>query len=429
MSHDTSHDTSHDRVAAGPHDGDSVQLRDDRRHEPGGGPTVFAVLDPLRAVGALAVVLTHVTFWTGDYLRYGIIGRVLPRLDVGVALFFVLSGFLLAHQYFAAASAGRPHDSTGRYYWKRFLRIYPLYVIGVVPALLFVGGNEGAGLGDWLKVLTMTDIYLSDSLRPGQTQMWSLATEVSFYALLPLLMLAVGALGGRRPTTRRMVLLFAALLTVNVVWTLFLNEPVRDAGAVLVSQWLPNYLMWFTAGMALAWAHVLVSRPGGAPRLRWLVALARQPGVCWVLAVSLLVVAATPVSGPMIFDPSTPAENLTRQVLYTSVGALLVLTGVFADPRSGYARVMSHRWARRLGHISYGIFCLHLVVLHFVYWATPYAMFEGNDLFPVLGLTLLITVPLAELLYRFVESPFMRLRHLGSATPSKTPQSATTHNS
>ena len=37
----------------------------------------------------------------------------------------------------------------------------------------------------------------------------------------------------------------------------------------------------------------------------------------------------------------------------------------------------------------------------------------------MLGLTLLITVPLAELLYRFVESPFMRLRHLGSATPSE----------
>ena len=128
----------------------------------------------------------------------------------------------------------------------------------------------------------------------------------------------------------------------------------------------------------------------------------------------------------MLFDTPTPAEALTRQVLYALIGGLLVLTGVFPDERSGYARAMSRRVPRRLGHISYGVFCLHLVVLHFVYWATPYTMFEGNDLLPVLGLTLLITLPLAELLYRFVELPAMRLRHLGSATARKTPPSATT---
>lgn len=410
------------------HESDSAQQVDHLAHDPSRGATpVFPVLDALRAVGAFAVVLTHVTFWTGDYLRHGIVGRMLPRLDVGVAIFFVLSGFLLAHQYFAAASRGRAHDSVGRYYWKRFLRIYPPYVIGVVPALVFVGANAGADLGDWASVLTLTDIYTSDALRPGMTQMWSLATEVSFYALLPLLMLVAGATRGRRPTTRRVALLLGALVVLNVVWTLVLDERVPEAA--LSAQWLPNYLMWFCAGMALAWIHVLATRPGGAPRLHWLFALARQPGVCWALAVSLLVLAATPISGPMLFDPPTAAEALTRQVLYAFIGGLIVLTGVFPDERSRYARVMSRRLPRRLGHISYGVFCLHLVVLHFVYWATPFTMFEGTDLFPVLGLTLLITLPLAELLYRFVEVPAMRLRHLGSATARKTPPSATTLNS
>ena len=409
------------------HDTDSAQQVDHLRHDPSGGATpVFPVLDPLRAAGALAVVLTHVTFWTGDYLRYGIVGRMLPRLDVGVAIFFVLSGFLLTHQVLAGAVRGRPHDSTRRYYWKRFLRIYPLYVVGVVPAMLLVGANADAGIDDWAKVLTMTDIYLSDALRPGQTQMWSLATEVSFYVVLPLLMLLAGASRGQRPTTRRLAPLAAGLVAVNVVWTLFLLEPVRDSGAALAAQWLPGYLMWFTAGITLAWAHVLTTRPGGAPRLTWLVHLGQQPGVCWVLAISLLVVAATPISGPMLFDTPTPAEALTRQVLYAAIGGLIVLTGVFPDPASGYARVMSHRLPRRLGHISYGVFCLHLVVLHFVYWATPYTMFEGNDLLPVLALTLLITLPLAELLYRFVEVPVMRLRHLGAPTARNSPPSATT---
>ncbi len=95
--------------------------------------------------------------------------------------------------------------------------------------MLFVGDNSGAGVGDWASALTLTDIYVRDGLRPGMTQMWSLATEVSFYVVLPLLMLLAGATRGRRPTTRRVALLAAALVLVNVAWTLVLQERVHDA--------------------------------------------------------------------------------------------------------------------------------------------------------------------------------------------------------
>ena len=59
------------------------------------------------------------------------------------------------------------------------------------------------------------------------------------------------------------------------------------------------------------------------------------------------------------------------------------------------------------------MFCLHRVVLHFVMWVTPYDLFVGTNGPQVVALTLLITLPLAELLYRFVEVPAMRLRRLG----------------
>jgi peptidoglycan/LPS O-acetylase OafA/YrhL len=74
---------------------------------------------------------------------------------------------------------------------------------------------------------------------------------------------------------------------------------------------------------------------------------------------------------------------------------------------------MSRRLPRHLGQISYSVFCVHLVVLHFVMWVTPYDLFVGTNGPQVLGLTLLITLPLAELLYRLVEMPAMRLRGLG----------------
>lgn len=411
---------------------DSTLQADHLAQDPSGGATpVFAALDPLRAVGALAVVLTHVTFWTADYFRHGVLGQVLPRLDVGVAIFFVLSGFLLSHQYLASASLRRRHDGIRRYYWKRFLRIYPPYVLAVVLALAFVRDNSDATLADWTIALLMGDIYVNETLPPGMTQMWSLATEVSFYLVLPLLMALAGTTGGRTPSSRRVMGLVGTLVLVNIAWTLVLHQRVQDDVDAMTSQWLPGYLMWFCGGISLAWAHVVVTRRGAGPWLGRLIALGRQPGVCWALAGSLLVVAATPISGPALFEPPTAGEALTRQVLYAVIGVLLVLTGVFNDHESRYTRVMSARIPRRLGHISYGVFCIHLVVLHFVYWITPYEHFDGGsgDLLPVLALTLLITLPLAELIYRFVETPALRLRHVGSATPSSTPPRATTDSS
>jgi peptidoglycan/LPS O-acetylase OafA/YrhL len=376
---------------------------------------VFAALDPLRAVGALAVVTTHATFWTGDYLRHGVFGSVLARLDVGVAIFFVLSGFLLSHHYLSRAWNRVPAEPTGRYFWKRFLRIYPAYLVAVALAMVFVEDNAEAALSDWLTALLMGDIYATDSYRPGLTQMWSLATEVSFYVVLPFLMLfATGRSGPRPPSSRRVLGVVGGMVVINVLWTLEVQQRVQDDLTTGVpGNWLPSYLMWFGAGIGLAWAHLLHQNGRTSAIVNSLVALGRAPGVCWTLALGLLVVAATPLGGPTMLAPPTAAEALTKQVLYAAIGAITVLTGVFNDPGSRYTRLVSRPLPRHLGHISYSIFCIHLVVLHFVMWVTPYEPFVGTSGPQVLGLTLLITLPLAELLYRFVELPAMRLRGLG----------------
>lgn len=375
---------------------------------------VFAVLDPLRAVGALAVVTTHATFWTGDYVRHGVLGAMLARLDVGVAIFFVLSGFLLSHHYLGRAWNGVPPEPTGRYFWKRFLRIYPAYLVAVVLAMVFVEDNDGATFSDWSTVLLMGDIYATDTYRSGLTQMWSLATEVSFYLVLPAIMVLATGRARRRPTSRRVLGVVGAMVVLNVVWTLTLQERVQESlDTGVPGNWLPSYLMWFGAGIALAWAHLHHQSGRTSAWTASLAALGRAPGVCWTLALGLLVVVATPLGGPTMLAPPTTAEALTKQLIYAAIGALLVVTGVFNDPGSRYTRVMSHPVPRHLGHISYSVFCIHLVVLHFVMWVTPYDLFIGTNGPQVLALTLLITLPLAELLYRFVELPAMRLRRVG----------------
>ncbi len=62
--------------------------------DPSGTRRTYPALDGIRAIAALAVVGTHAAYWTGNY-RETTVGLLLARLDFGVALFFVLSGFLI----------------------------------------------------------------------------------------------------------------------------------------------------------------------------------------------------------------------------------------------------------------------------------------------------------------------------------------------
>lgn len=202
----------------------------------------FPVLDTLRFVGALCVLTTHVAFWAGDYTRNGALGTLLARLDVGVALFFVLSGFLLSRPWLLAAAEHRHAPATAPYLWKRGLRIVPLYVVTVLVALGLIGENASLGWADRLTTLFMLDTFVNPSLPAGLTHMWSLAVEVTFYLLLPLLMLvSLGRHRGLRPT--RVLVVLVAMTAVTVWWHLagatFAGE--RSQGSPL--QWLPAYLL------------------------------------------------------------------------------------------------------------------------------------------------------------------------------------------
>lgn len=391
-------------------------------------------LDGLRFLGALAVLVTHVAFQTGAYAGT-LAGTALSRLDVGVAIFFVLSGFLLSRPWLLAAEHATPRPRTGRYWWHRAVRILPAYLVTVVVALLVLEENAGASLRTWVANLGLVALYTEDRLPPGLTQMWSLATEVAFYAALPLVMLA--ALGRRpqRVPAGRLLVVLTGLCALNLAWNAGGSRLVGTSTSLL--QWLPGYLTWFSAGIALAAVTVVLRRAEPPGWARTVADVGSAPWTCWGLAAAVFVVASTPLAGPYDFTQiASDASVVTKNLLYVVVGVLVVLPGVFAPAGSTFLRLTTRPLLRHLGRTSYALFCCHLVVLDLVQQWLDLPVFGGRTVL-VLALTLAGSLLVSEVLYRLVEVPATRLRSLrpsdlvrsrrgGSSTSSPAQTSETT---
>lgn len=363
-------------------------------------PPRLAELDVLRAVGAAAVVGHHVGFATGVTTN-ATWGGWLARLDVGVALFFLLSGFLLFRPYALAAANGTARPAARRYLWRRATRILPAYWLTVAVVLVVLPQNRPASAGDWLRHLTLTQIYEPGQLRAGISQTWSLATEVAFYLVLPLL--AAVALGRRwRPV--RTVLVASGGLLVTAAWVGAMQAGLLERG--LHTMWLPAYGGWFGAGIALAAVHVAL-RTGTAPRSwRLLDDLGAAPLACWAVALGLFAVATTPVAGPRDLVEPTAAEFGTKLALYLGIAVMLLIPLAFG-PRTAVGDVVSLPVARALGLVSYGLFLWHPLALESIYVITGRPEFTGG-LVSTFTITLFGGLFLGALSYAFVERPFMR---------------------
>ncbi len=90
-----------------------------------------AALTGVRAVAAMTVMGTHAAYGTG-LLSQGYLGLMSARLEVGVAIFFVLTGLLLFRPWVRAATAGADAPSSWRYARNWFRRIMPAYVVTVL---------------------------------------------------------------------------------------------------------------------------------------------------------------------------------------------------------------------------------------------------------------------------------------------------------
>lgn len=356
-----------------------------------------ASLTGVRAVAALLVVGTHAAYTTGKY-THGYWGLVGSRMEIGVPIFFVLSGYLLFRPWVKSAATGGHAPSLSRYARHRVRRIMPPYLVTVLFAYVLyhfreAGPNPGHTWLGLVRNVTLTQIYcngyLGKYLHQGLTQMWSLAVEASFYVILPLLAYLLLVLICRRQWQPKLVLgTLAGMLLISPAWLVLVHtDHWFPDGARL---WLPTYLAWFLAGMMLTVLQQMGVRAYGF--------------VAIPLAVISYFIASTPIAGAPTTSPATLSEALFKTCFYAVIAALAVAPlalGGAPGIQGWYSRALASRPMVWLGEISYEIFLIHLITMEFAMDYIVGARVYTGSMLNLFVATLVVTIPLAWLLHRF----------------------------
>lgn len=411
-------------------------------------------VEGLRAIAALAVLLTHVSL--SSLGNRGPFGGLLSRLDAGVAVFFVLSGYLLYRPFAAAQLRGGPRPDVRRYLRHRLVRIVPLYWLVVVVSFLFgparglvlpstafdpaASGATSVPLWTMIRFATFTQVYWKDSLAGPFPQAWTLATEMAFYLLLPVLAILAGLRirGDRAARVRRQWLILGAMAVTAQVFRLAIvlaTSPYRSGAGgndfTQLKAWLPNHLDLFAAGMAIA--VIRVERDDRGPgegigrRLDRCFARPGAAGLSMFVALGALLLAGYGLGLSRTDLSYGRAGEFARHGCYVVVAVAAVLPVVFGRSGGGWVRrALASPPMQFLGRISYGIYLWQVLVVG--RWVSspftsgglpdaaryPGAQFEV-PFWSTLAWTLLVTVALATISFYLVERPWMwrRDRPLG----------------
>ncbi|MFJ8588201.1 acyltransferase family protein [Streptomyces sp. NPDC093595] len=370
----------------------------------------LAPVDHLRAVAAVLVVLYHGC----QLLTARIEGRprFVPATDwlyssnpaatlvfeghTGVALFMVLSGFVLT-----VGAHGRP-VRYGRFLTNRLLRIYPLYL--VVAVLGMATHVSLPGFADLLRVLTFTTPGL-----PYGGVFWTLGVEMQFYLLFPLLL----RLLTERGPAALLRLLAAVSLLRALVW---LSSPAPGPHTAALYLGLAGRIDQFLLGMLAAWVYVRHRERLRAARWAAPAALCLALAALWTFNQLHGFVSDSPLK--LVWSGTEGA-----------VWALVVAAYAAAGPRGTGGRVS--RWLARLGEVSFSLYLTHFLVLTLLCeradvhdWVPGALPAVGGAFLVTVVVALPVTVAVSFVTYHAIELPFLRLRrpYLTAPAAAETPR-------
>jgi peptidoglycan/LPS O-acetylase OafA/YrhL len=343
------------------------------------GPPRFKLLDGLRGVAAVAVLLYH--FGDRADLKY-----LFPRGYLAVDFFFVLSGFVLGHAYWAPL---RTHLPARMFAARRLVRLFPMLIAGTLLGGMIELGRTGAGpvlgrlpeialavVAGCLALPMPFATSMEHTIFPLDGPIWSI-----FFELIANVVLVLGC---KTLKPRR---LFWAVLVTSGLQLILISMTIETVNlGFLVTDWfygLPRALLSFAAGV------LLFASPLTFPRLP-----------AYVFPCALLAIFMVPA---LPFRASTELDLAIISVVFP----VLVGTAAASEP----ARM---RWmASGLpGELSFPVYAIHYPIVRVVTSMLKHRTLSVGGRLGVAAMSMVCVCALAGTLWQFYDKPIRRRLNL-----------------
>ncbi|MBT8159188.1 MULTISPECIES: acyltransferase [Arthrobacter] len=345
-------------VMSPPHSQATTKTTQPKSTPAGSSRPDIGTLTALRFIAALWVVLFHLQALRQTFLApvYDLFGPVIANGDLGVDVFFVLSGFIITYTYLDRLGPQFRWRAAGDFVWARFARMWPAFalVVGVL-GLWFVYGTAQENASTWslqtqtpdlspwglAKQLLMVHLWFQPTtdgaswFGPG----WTVSAEWLAYLAFPLLALPLFRLRTLHPLAA-----MAASIVVLLPTAAWGPDLPVDSGAQPF-HWLLRIACCFTSGAFAC----LATR--NADRLKLNPALAGRGAVLLGTAVVIfLALAGKPGPGRL------------------AVLAFPLLIALLSLARGRLNAALSARWLQFGGRSSYSLYLVHMFFIYLFYW-------------------------------------------------------------
>ena len=355
----------------------------------------FPGLNGLRFFAASMVIFHHVEqykFWSGISSAWG--NAIIDSLGhQAVSFFFVLSGFLITYLLMVEHQKSGTIN-LGKFYWRRILRIWPLYFLIVAIAFFLAPFSKNLGF-DIPSELSFTALLSLIFLLPnllrvmhptllGANQLWSVGIEEQFYAVWPILI---------RRFIGRIIPFFGAFIFIKLLvhWMLLIGVSVNIHPALLKLERI--YALFPVEQMAVGGI--------GAALLYYqydrIVSFILNK---WILVVTIVLLIGSSVSG----------SHFVLKLYLDAVFFAIMLIHVVKRPE--LHTVLERKSLLHLGNISYGIYMWHTLVITLVlglvnYLALPVNLWSNL----IIHVTCFgLSVGIAHVSYKWYETPFLKMK-------------------
>ena len=346
-------------------------------------------IDGLRAIAVTAVVLYHLGIsW-------------IPGGFLGVDLFFVISGYVITRLILDSINQSSALDLRA-FYAARIRRIYPGFLFMVISTIIFIGvwAPEAikrflsdlpyavSGTINWALVARHQDYFETIGRPPLLQHTWSLAVELQFYLIWPIILLTVLKYFGKKNIAR--IALFIAIISGIALFLVSLQlDQANSAQVSHIYFGTDTHSLGLFLGSALAVSWIPQNLSANITRRA-------QDVIDGIGVVGLLGLIST----FLFIDESNASLYRIAFPLAGIFGCLVIISLV--HPASRFAPIISTAPFRWIGQRSYGIYIWHWVIFQVT---RPSVDLSGETWALYLARVLLV-LALADISLRWVEIPF-----------------------